>query len=71
MHHVENNLDGWDLSSTEPYQRDNFLHFIYYYLRFLLAIWIELPFYAWRRSRTRHIYRLKNYLLFLSLQISK
>lgn len=28
MHHVENNGVGRDLSSTEPYQRDNFLHFL-------------------------------------------
>jgi hypothetical protein len=53
MHHVENNLNEWDLSSTEPYQRDNLLHFIYYYLRFLFAIWGELPFYAWNRNRKR------------------
>ncbi len=53
MHHVENNLDKWDLSSTEPYQRDNLLHFFYYYLRFLFAIWFELPYYALKRNRTR------------------
>jgi hypothetical protein len=33
MHHSENNLSDWDLSSTEPYQRDNFFHFLHYWLR--------------------------------------
>ena len=51
MHHSENNLGRWDLSSTEPYQRDSVAHFVIYWLRFTLAIWAELPFYAWRRSR--------------------
>ena len=51
MHHCENNRSGWDLSSTEPFQRDNALHFVYYWMRFALMIWIELPAYAWRRKR--------------------
>ena len=51
MHHVENNIFPWDVSSTEPYQRDNFLHFLHYWLRFLIAIWVELPYYAWVRGR--------------------
>jgi fatty acid desaturase len=51
MHHCENNLRGWDLSSTEPYQRDNLAHFIVYWLRFLFLVWFELPLYALRRGR--------------------
>ena len=51
MHHVENNVFPWDVSSTEPYQRDNFLHFLHYWMRFLFAIWFELPYYAWKRGR--------------------
>eukprot|EP00281_Chroomonas_sp_CCMP1168_P004191 CAMPEP_0206270248 /NCGR_PEP_ID=MMETSP0047_2-20121206/32761_1 /ASSEMBLY_ACC=CAM_ASM_000192 /TAXON_ID=195065 /ORGANISM="Chroomonas mesostigmatica_cf, Strain CCMP1168" /LENGTH=387 /DNA_ID=CAMNT_0053698865 /DNA_START=112 /DNA_END=1275 /DNA_ORIENTATION=- len=51
MHHVENNVFPWDVSSTEPYQRDNFLHFLFYWLRFTCAIWIELPYYAWKKGR--------------------
>jgi fatty acid desaturase len=51
MHHSDNNQRGFDLSSTEQYQRDNFLHFLHYWLRFLLAIWVELPYYAWTRMR--------------------
>lgn len=31
MHHIENNVFPWDVSSTEPYQRDNFLHFLFYW----------------------------------------
>ena len=51
MHHSENNLKGWDLSSTEPYQRDSVCHFLIYWMRFLFAVWVELPFYAFRRQR--------------------
>lgn len=51
MHHVENNVFPWDLSSTEPYQRDNFFHFLHYWARFWIAIWFELPYYAWTRGR--------------------
>jgi len=51
MHHKENNVFPWDVSTTEPYQRDNPLHFICYWLRFLVAIWVELPYYAAKRGR--------------------
>ena len=27
------------------------MHFMHYWMRFLLAIWIELPYYAWVRDR--------------------
>jgi fatty acid desaturase len=51
MHHSENNLDGWDLSSTERYQRDDITHFLIYWMRFLCCIWFELPYYAFRKGR--------------------
>ena len=51
MHHKENNVFPWDLSSTEPYQRDNFLHFLHYLGRFTFAAWIELPIYAVKRKK--------------------
>ncbi|CAI5942692.1 unnamed protein product, partial [Closterium sp. NIES-64] len=51
MHHVENNLYPNDLSSTEPYQRDNFLHFVVYWLRFWLLSPFEMPLYAFRTRR--------------------
>lgn len=53
MHHGEHNLFPHDLSSTAPYYRDNFAHFLVYWLRFLCAVWIELPVYALVRARYR------------------
>lgn len=50
-HHVESNGPG-DLSSTIRYQRDDVFHFLQYYLRFLLFIWVELPLYFTRRGQT-------------------
>jgi fatty acid desaturase len=51
MHHIENNLFPWDVSSTMPYQRDNFGHFVHYWARYLFAGFVELPFYAFKRAR--------------------
>ncbi|KAL0036947.1 hypothetical protein WJX77_006197 [Trebouxia sp. C0004] len=51
MHHAENNWYPKDLSSTEPYQRDYFPHFLTYWLRYLVGIWIELPLYAIKAQR--------------------
>ena len=48
MHHRQNNEVGYDLSSTEPFQRDNFIHFIKYWLKFIICIWFELPIYAFK-----------------------
>lgn len=64
MHHVENNVFPTDLSSTMPYQRDNFLHFIHYYLRYLCAIWIELPYYAFKKGRKRLAFTRHNFFFF-------
>ena len=50
MHHVENNLRA-DLSSTMRYQRDNFLHWLVYFFRFLLLIQVELSRYLVSRKR--------------------
>jgi len=52
MHHLEDNIFPMDLSSTMPYQRDNFLHFLHYWLRFALAVHFELPYYAYKTKRT-------------------
>lgn len=52
MHHPENNLAD-DLSTTMPFQRDRFGHWLAYYLRFLLLILIELPIYFVRRKQTK------------------
>lgn len=43
MHHKENNIYPQDLSSTMPYQRDNFFHFLHYWFRFEFCVWLELP----------------------------
>jgi len=50
MHHNENNHE-WDISSTETYQRDSLRHFFIYYLRFFLAIYVELPIYCIKAKR--------------------
>jgi len=50
MHHIENNVFNEDLSSTEPYQRDNFFHFLVYYFRYYTHMLI-LPLYALRKKR--------------------
>jgi fatty acid desaturase len=51
MHHLEDNVFPEDLSSTMPYQRDNFFHFLHYWARFTFAIHFELLFYAIRKKR--------------------
>ncbi|EME39470.1 hypothetical protein DOTSEDRAFT_75217 [Dothistroma septosporum NZE10] len=50
-HHVESNGPG-DLSTTIRYQRDDVLHFLHYFARFLLFIWLELPLYFIRKGKT-------------------
>lgn len=42
-----------DLSSTIRYQRDDPLHFLHYYARFMLIVWIELPLYFVRKGKTK------------------
>lgn len=67
MHHIENNVFPYDVSSTMHYQRDNMLHFLHYWLRCVLtsaapatphscarymsAAWLELPYYLYKRGR--------------------
>jgi hypothetical protein len=41
-----------DLSTTIRYQRDEFLHFLHYYARFLFLIWLELPLYFVRKGKS-------------------
>lgn len=40
-----------DLSSTELFQRDNFLHFLMYWARFFFLAAVELPLYCTKRGR--------------------
>jgi len=49
-HHIEDNGPS-DLSSTAPYQRDSFSHFMMYFARFLLGIQVELGLYFWRKGQ--------------------
>lgn len=57
MHHCENNLFRYDISSTEPYQRDNFFQFLGYWFRFWLCVAYELPLYALIRRRFSLFFR--------------
>lgn len=57
MHHIEGNLP-LDLSSTMHYKRDSVVHYLHYWMRFSLLIWIELPLYAIKKNRTKTLVRL-------------
>lgn len=50
MHHVEENLAD-DLSSTLPYRRDSFAHWLHYWARFFLVGTIHLHRYLTRTKR--------------------
>jgi fatty acid desaturase len=50
MHHKENNMFEKDLSSTEPYQRDSFLHWLHYWAMFWALI-VTLPMWAIRKAQ--------------------
>lgn len=50
MHHNEGNMPE-DKSSTMPFQRDSFLDFLHYYIRFLLIGIIELVQYFFSKKR--------------------
>jgi fatty acid desaturase len=51
MHHSENNITPYDLSSTMPYQRDSKREHFKYMLRFVVAIWVELPYVLIQKAR--------------------
>eukprot|EP00898_Chlorokybus_atmophyticus_P001272 jgi/Chlat1/2145/Chrsp17S02722 len=57
MHHAENNMFPYDVSSTEPYQRDSFAQFLLYWVRYWAALWVELPCYALRRKRYAYFFQ--------------
>ncbi|KAK2785971.1 hypothetical protein FQN53_007074 [Emmonsiellopsis sp. PD_33] len=65
-HHVESNGPN-DLSSTIRYQRDDVRDFLCYVGRFMFFVWLELPLYFLRKSKTRlamkaAFWELSNYL---------
>ena len=56
MHHAEGNLPR-DLSTTLPYQRDNFFHFLHYWARFFFFGHIHLSRYLWKAGRFKVLRR--------------
>jgi len=64
MHHKENNIFPWDISSTEPYQRDNPLSFVTYFLYWITGIWFLLPYHLYKRKQYN---MLKTFLCYLSI----
>jgi fatty acid desaturase len=52
MHHPENNLST-DLSTTLPYQRDRFSHFLHYWARFFFVGLPQLAGYLQSRGRSK------------------
>lgn len=52
MHHAENNMLG-DGSTTLPYVRDSFVHFLHYFIRFLIMGPIHLVRYLTLRGRNK------------------
>ncbi len=52
MHHPENNLED-DLSTTMPYQRDRFTHFLHYWFVFMTTTIFRLSTYLSRHKRGR------------------
>ncbi len=57
MHHKEGNLLG-DLSSTMPFQRDRFTHWLRYWGRFMTVGLLDLVFYHRKRGRSKMVRRL-------------
>ena len=52
MHHKHSNDARYDMTSTEKYQRDNALHFLWHWLDiWVIETWFVLPFYAFQRKR--------------------
>ncbi|EGC47687.1 conserved hypothetical protein [Histoplasma capsulatum var. duboisii H88] len=74
-HHVEGNGPS-DLSSTIRYQRDDLGDFLCYVGRFMFFIWLELPLYFLRTSKTRlaikaTFWEISNYLaIFLLFKVN-
>jgi fatty acid desaturase len=51
MHHCEDNVMPYDLSSTMAYQRDSKFDHFKYMLRYVFLIWFELPYYLIQKKR--------------------
>jgi fatty acid desaturase len=57
MHHAEDNMQK-DLSSTLPYRRDSFLHFLVYFFRFFFLGIFEVSSYLGQAKKTKMARRL-------------
>lgn len=57
MHHAEDNMQK-DLSSTLPYQRDSFLHFLVYFSRFFFLGIVEVTAYLAQAKKKKMARRL-------------
>ncbi len=67
MHHREGNGIK-DLSSTEKYQRDSFLHWLIYFIRFVFLNFLELPRYFIQQKKWTYAFKsLLGHALFFSL----
>jgi len=56
MHHAENNMLG-DGSSTLPYTRDRFTHFLHYWARFFFLGYFHVSRYLYLRGRKRILFK--------------
>lgn len=67
MHHLENNMHT-DLSSTLKYQRDNFFHWLQYFVKFIFTGRIGTLVYLWQRKRKKIFWpMLKGVIFFWSV----
>jgi len=62
MHHVENNVFPYDVSSTMPHQRDSYLSLLHYISKYFTHAVLYLPYYALTKKR----YKLFLYNMFFS-----
>lgn len=53
MHHIENNVFPYDVSSTMPHQRDSWPALGMYIFKYFTAALIYLPYYAFKRGRVQ------------------
>merc|ERR1711907_236305 len=63
MHHIENNVFPYDVSSTMPFQRDTWSALFQYISRYWTHAFVYLPYYALKKKR----YRLAAYCIFTSV----
>lgn len=55
IHHKGNNQSDKDFTSTEQYQRDNILHFVHYWMKFIIYVYIGVPLYLYKNGQMRKL----------------